>query len=78
MKPDFIRINDIRLRVSSIKKYCPSGDTKLNIYYNTSRYKVEVETFTFTTEHRNEVLEQLDNLLYVQKTLKRVRYGDLI
>ena len=57
----FIKINETRLIKSSIKKYIPSGENKINIYFNTSRYKVELETFVFDdTRKRDAVMEYLD------------------
>lgn len=44
---DFIKIQNERIRKNTIKKYQPYGETKINVYYNTSRYKIEVQTFTF-------------------------------
>jgi hypothetical protein len=62
---DFIKIGEQRVRKSSIKKYAPYGDYKMNIYYNTSRYKIENETFSFgTTKERDEFIEKLD-LMFV-------------
>ena len=57
----FIKINNVRLIKSSIKKYVPSGENKINIYFNTSRYRVELETFTFDSElRRDNVMDYLD------------------
>lgn len=57
----FIKINDVRLIKSSIKKYIPSGENKINIYFNTSRYKVEMENFSFENkEKRDEMINYLD------------------
>lgn len=57
----FIKINDTRLIKSSIKKYIPSGDVKINIYFNTSRYKIEMESFSFENkEKREEMINYLD------------------
>lgn len=61
---NFISINEVRIHKNTIKKYCPNGDTKLNIYYNTSRTKIEVEIFSFDTkEERNNMLFLLDTLI---------------
>lgn len=58
---DFIKINEERVRKSTIKKYQPFGKLRLNVYFNVSRYKIEVETFDFkTTEERDSVVELLD------------------
>jgi hypothetical protein len=57
----FIKINNVRLIKSSIKKYVPHGKTKINIYFNTSRYRIEMETFVFPTEEeRDNIMEYLD------------------
>lgn len=57
----FIKINETRLIKSSIKKYIPSGENKINIYFNTSRYKVEMESFSFENkEKRDEIINYLD------------------
>jgi len=56
----FIKINNVRLIKSSIKKYAPHGENKINIYFNTSRYRIEMETFVFDTETRDNVMDYLD------------------
>ena len=55
---DFIKINDTRIRKSTVKKYGPIGDSSINIYFSTSRYKIDVETFK--CNNRKEMLEYLD------------------
>lgn len=58
---DFIKIQNERIRKNTIKKYQPFGEKKLNVYYNTSRYKVELQIFDFDSpENRDNVLETLD------------------
>ena len=58
---DFIKINQERVRKSTIKKYQPFGELRLNVYFNVSRYKIEVETFDFeSTEKRDSMVELLD------------------
>lgn len=58
---DFIKINQERIRKNTIKKYQPFGERKLNVYYNTSRYKMELQTFDLTDKQkRDECLEMLD------------------
>ena len=60
---DFIKIQNVRLRKSSIKKYAPLQDTKVNIYFSVSRYKTDLETFTFESQSdRNNFIEELDNI----------------
>ena len=57
----FIKINDVRVIKSSIKKYAPSGENKINIYFNTSRYKVEMDSFSFENkEKRDDMMGYLD------------------
>lgn len=58
---DFIKIQNERIRKNTIKKYQPFGEKKLNVYYNTSRYKIELQVFDFDyVESRNDALETLD------------------
>lgn len=60
----FILIADVRIRTSTIKRYKALGEDRINIYFNTSPNRPEVETFKFqSTESRNTVLEQLDSIL---------------
>lgn len=57
----FIKIKESRIRLTNIKRYQPHGDKKLIIYYNTSRSKIENETFAFESKaSREEVLDLLD------------------
>jgi hypothetical protein len=61
MAQQFVRIGETRLRVSTIKKYLPYGKNKINVYFNTSRNKIEVETFEFNDELlRINMIEKLD------------------
>lgn len=61
MNKQFVKLNESRLRISVIKKYLPYQEKQLNIYFNTSRYKIEVETFKFETkEERDNIVKQLD------------------
>lgn len=46
MKP-FIKIQETRIRLSTIKKYKPVNEKNLSIYYSNSRYKVDNEIFVF-------------------------------
>lgn len=58
---DFIVIAGERIRKSTIKRYKPFGDTKINVYYNTSTYKVELQTFDLGTKRgKDEMLDYLD------------------
>lgn len=58
---DFIKIQNERIRKNTIKKYQPFGEKKLNVYYNTSRYKIELQVFDFESSFtRDQVLENLD------------------
>ena len=57
----FVKINDVRLVKSSIKKYTPNGKTKINVYYSPSRNKIDVEIFTFITQkERDKIIDILD------------------
>lgn len=59
----FIKINDIRIYKGSIKKYSPTSNNKINVYYSPSRNKVEVETFSFPSlEDRDDMMEYLDTI----------------
>ena len=61
---DFVKINETRIRKNTIKRFSPVGDTKVNVYFNTSRYRVDVETFDLKTKKaRKDVLDLLDSLL---------------
>jgi len=61
MAATFIKINDTRLIKSSIKRYIPNGSTSLNVYYNPSRNKLDVETFTFSTKKlRDDMIAKVD------------------
>lgn len=61
---DFVNINGIRIRKTTIKKYAPVNETKINIFYNTSRYKMDIETIDLiTTTNREDKLEELDKTL---------------
>lgn len=58
---DFLKLNDERIRKNTIKKYQPFSEKKIKVYYNTSRYKIEVQVFGYATESlRNEAIEYLD------------------
>ena len=58
---EFIKLLDFRIKKNTIKKYKPFGDLKIYIYYNVSRYKVEMESFEYPTKRdRDNMLEELD------------------
>jgi hypothetical protein len=61
---DFIIVLSERLRKTTIKRYKPIGATKVNVYYNTSRYKIDVDIFDCKTKKgQKDLLEHLDNTL---------------
>lgn len=61
---DFVNIAGTRIRKSTIKRYSALNSTKINVFYNTSRYKVDVEAFSFPSEkERDALLETLDKTL---------------
>jgi len=61
MAKEFFKIMEKRIRNNTIKSYLPTGEKGLNVYYNSSRYKIEVESFTFPNEEaRDEKLAELD------------------
>ena len=58
---EFIKINDTRIKKTTIKKYVPYGERKINIYFSPSRNKLDFETFDFFSEdERTKILEYLD------------------
>jgi len=60
----FIQIKSDRIRISSIKKYRPVAENKLVVWFSTSRYKVENETYTFETEEElRQTVDFLDTKL---------------
>lgn len=61
---NFVNIKEIRIRKTTIKKYAPNGQTKINIWYNTSRYKIDLETINLENEIvRDEILEVMDAIM---------------
>lgn len=57
----FINIIGTRIRLSTIKKYKVVTTNVLSIYYNTSRYKIDNELFTFKDSENLEItLLELD------------------
>lgn len=58
---DFIKINETRIKKSVIKKYLPVGDLTINIYFNTSKDRIEVEMFKFANKaKRTHMINFLD------------------
>ena len=58
---EFIRINEMRLRRSTIKRYTPTEKNRITVYYSASRNKVDFESFSFvTSEDRDNALFELD------------------
>ena len=61
---EFIKVLDERLRKTTIKRYKPISTTKVNIYYNTSRYKIDVDTFECGTKKKQkDLLDYMDSIL---------------
>lgn len=61
---NFIKIQNHRIRKSSIKEYKPMANNSIIIYFSNSRYKIESIVFKFSSEDEvNENLELLDNQL---------------
>ena len=61
---NFITIGTERFRKTTIKRYRPLESFKLIIYFNSSRYKVESQTFEFSSyAEREMVLNSLDKVL---------------
>lgn len=59
-----VKINQVRLVKSSIKRYQPIGEKQIAIYFAATRTRIDREVFTFlSTEERNEMLFYLDNAL---------------
>ncbi len=60
----FIFILNTRVRLSTIKKYKSNGENSITVYYSFAAKNPVFEVFTFEdTDSRDEVLEQLDNIL---------------
>jgi len=58
---DFIVVEDLRIRLNTIKKYKPLNGVKAVLYYSTSRSKVVSDVFDFSsTMKREEFLLDLD------------------
>ena len=58
---DFVKINETRLRKNTIKRYIPTDEKRITVYYSPSRNKVDFESFVFdSTEKRNEMISELD------------------
>lgn len=58
---EFVKIAGERIRKNTIKRYAPYGETSLNVYYNTSRYKMDLQTFKFASaKERDDMVDTLD------------------
>lgn len=58
---DFVLIKDCRIRKSCIKEYAPVNYKVLVVYFNTSRYKLDIESYSFESkEERDDTLAMLD------------------
>ena len=56
-----MKINETRIRKNTIKRYIPMEKNRITIYYSTGRYKVDFESFPFSTlEDRDKMIEELD------------------
>ena len=63
MASQFIKLVDVRIRTTAIKKYKPTNTNKLLVYYSPSTQKTEFETITFpTNKERDNMVEQLDSI----------------
>lgn len=57
----FIKIQETRYLKSIIKKYKPLNAKSIVLYFNSSRFKAECETITFSSKaKRDEKLNELD------------------
>lgn len=60
----FILILGTRVRLATIRKYKTNGEKSLTIYYSLAAKNPTFEVFTFEdSNERDELLEQLDNIL---------------
>ena len=60
----FIKINEDRVLLSSIKRYRPIEDNSIYIYYSVSRYRVDKELFKFESEKKRDmIINILDEIL---------------
>ena len=65
MAKDFIKVKDARIRISTIKRYAPFGDSKLVIRFSSSTKDTQSEHFTFdSVKERDDVLDVLDLLCF--------------
>ena len=63
---NFIKIQDDRIKANTIKKFKPVGETQLNIYFNTSRDKIQNLIYTFPDrKSRDEIIAELDCIFEV-------------
>ena len=65
MAKDFVRILDARIRISTIKRFAPFGDTKLVIRFSSSTKDTQAEHFNFpSNKEREDAIELLDLLTF--------------
>lgn len=58
---DFIKINKARIRIATIKRFEPFGETKIAIRFSSSTTNTMSETFDLKNEKaRDEMIELLD------------------
>lgn len=68
----FIKINDVRLRINTVKKYEPMGTNDIGVFFNTSRYKLEFERFQLPSQRlRDDLITLLDELLCVESNIPK-------
>ncbi len=59
----FIKILDDRIKLSSIKRYRPYGDSKLTLRFNNSGTNIVSTTYNFKNKkERDKLLDKLDNI----------------
>ena len=61
---NFIKLNDVRLRTNTIKRYSPIDENMIVVYYSASRYRIDKEVFRFIDKKERDVyINILDELL---------------
>ena len=59
----FVKVNNDRILKSAIKRYAPNGTTSVNIYFNTSTFKVDVRNYDLNSkQNQNKTLDYLDSI----------------